>query len=310
MSHYSPKFANKAWSDENNFLSYFYCPHRQKVKKIQKGRKQWGRKRGLYTWQVECALDRDLENDAGQIYEKICTYNEVAPGERVIWAQFLLSQLVRTPTFIKYETEVKKIFGITEKPMHDRVGCRECGDLNFVANRDWCLLLAHENDFFLRSDNPVFQSGFIERAETCLFYPLKPNLCFVACSMPANWNAYTHFPNETCGYQLAKGGAHFINFHLAKAAGESLIISPKHDGEIAEGMYGDMLGTYPQPPFSLHTIVDEHLEVEKAYESIRILMSKTDGFEYPTWQPMELEPFYQKIKGAIDTRQSKTHLFD
>lgn len=296
LSHYSPKFANKAWADDDGYTSYFSCPYNNEIRKSPKGWKQWGRKRGLYSWTVEHSLDKDLEADAGPIYEKICSYNELTDDERIIWSQFLLSQLVRTPTYMRYENRARELFGITEKPNHDRVGCRECGDLNFVANRDWCLLLAHEDDFFVRSDNPVFQTGFIELPDTCLFYPLTPKLCFVACSMPNNWDAFTNKPNETCGYQLAKGGAHFYNFHFAKAAGESLIISPKHDGVVAEGMYKDILGIYPQPPFSLHIL--DNGRSENAFESIRKIMSVTDDSEYPCWQPMELEPFYQTNHGA------------
>jgi hypothetical protein len=59
-------------------------------------------------------------------------------------------------------------------------------------------------------------------------------------------------------------------------------------------MYKDILGTYPQPPFSLHTLNDQNTEA--AFESIREIMSITDGLEYPCWQPMELEPFYQPNK--------------
>jgi hypothetical protein len=296
-SHFSPKFANKAWASDSGYISYFSCPHSLSVKKKPKARKTWGRKFGLYTWPVEHALDQQLENEASLIYEKIRTYNSVTQEERIIWAQFLLSQLVRTPTFIKYENKAREMFSITDTPLHDRVGCRECLDLNFVVSRDWCLLLAHEDDYFVRSDNPVLQTGFIERPETCLFYPLSPKLCFVACSMPKQWNAFSNTPRETCGYQLEKGGAHSINFYLARAAGDSLIISPEHDGLIAETMYKEILGMYPQPPFSLHNLGPKS-EEDFAYESIRVIMGESDNTAYPLWRPFELEPNYQTRNGA------------
>lgn len=291
LSHYAPKFANKAWADDDKYISYLFCPYSGEVKKKPNGWKQWGRRRGLYNWSVENALNIELETTTTPIYEKICSYNEITYEERIIWAQFLLSQLVRTPTYIRYEKKAREIFGIIEKPLHDRVGCRECSDLNFVTKRDWCLLRAHEDDFFVRSDNPVLQTGFIELPNTCLFYPLTPKLCFVACSMGNNWDVATNEPNETCGYQLAKGAAHFYNYHLAKSAGESLIIPPKNDGMIVERMYKDILGAYPQPPFLLHILSDNN--PEEAFESIRKIMSSTDGSEYPRWRPTELEPFYQ-----------------
>lgn len=290
LSHYSPVFANKAWAGDDGYISYFSCIYSKAVNKKVKGFKQWGRKRGLYTWSVEYALAKDLENQASAIYEKILTFTEINTEERVIWAQFLLSQLVRTPTFMRYEKYTSVALNITDRPKHDRVGCRECGDLNFVAKRDWCLLLAHKDDYFVRTDNPVFQSGFIERPKTCLFYPLSPRICFVACSMNEQWDAYSHTPNETCGYELVKGGTQLINFHLAKAAGESLIISPIHDGLIAETLFSEMLGLYPQPPFSLHAPLPD--EMDSAYKSIQTIMSETDGINYPSWQPYELEPYY------------------
>lgn len=197
---------------------------------------------------------------------------------------------------MKYENTARELLGVTERPEHCRVGCKDCLDLSFVASRDWCLLLAHEDDFFVRSDNPVLQTGFIELPETCLFYPLTPKLCFVACSMPSSWSAFTNTPNNTLGYQLAKGGSHLLNFHIAKSAGESLILSPKHDGALSEKIFSDVLGVYPQPPFSLH-VLDGGIP-DDAFESIRKVMSYTDGFEYPGWEPDELEPFYQRGHSA------------
>jgi hypothetical protein len=296
LSHYSPKFTNKVWADSEGYMSYFKCSYSGDIKKSSKGWRQWGRKRGLYSWEVERSLDQDLETLAGPIYEKILSFNELTEDERIIWSQFMLSQLVRTPTYMKYEKKAREIFGITEEPKHCRVGCKDCLDLNFVANRDWCLLLAHEDDFFVRSDNPILQTGFIELPESCLFYPLTPKLCFVACSMPDNWDAFRDRPNETCGYKLPKGGAHMFNFYLAKSAGESLIISPEDDGVIAEKMYGDVLGIYPQPPFSLHILDGNAPEI--AFESIRKIMSYTDECDYPIWKPEELVPFYQKNQSA------------
>jgi hypothetical protein len=109
--------------------------------------------------------------------------------------------------------------------------------------------------------------------------------------MSNGWNAFTNKPNETCGYQFAKGGAHLFNFHLAKSAGETLIISPKDDGVIAEKMYSDILGLYLLPPLSLHVLGDS--DPENAFESIRKIMCHTDSFEYPNWNLDALVPFYQ-----------------
>jgi len=292
LSHFSPVLANKYWGDDDGYLSYFYCPYKKVVKTDPKGKRQWGRERGLYSWNVENSLSKNLETKVGPIYEKILSFEELSIDERIIWSQFLMSQLVRTPTYMRYEQAIREKLHIDEKPVHDRVGCTECGDLHYVARRDWVLLLAHSDDYFVRSDNPVLQSGFIERNETCLFYPLTPRICFVACSMHDDWLPFSSIPKETVGYKLEKRMAHVINFHLARLASESLIINPRHDGTVAGVMFPDVLGSYPQPPFPLHSPIA--LEVDKAYESINKIMEWVDGVIYPSWVPFELEPFYRK----------------
>ena len=137
LSHFVPKFSNKYWADESNFMSYFWCEYTTSVIKGTKGKKQWGRKRGLYTWAVEHSLDKDLETKVAPIYEKLITYNELSKDEKFLWAQFLLSQLVRTPSYIEYEKKAVELTGVESEPKCDRVGCQECFDLNYVVNRNW-----------------------------------------------------------------------------------------------------------------------------------------------------------------------------
>ena len=64
---------------------------------------------------------------------------------------------------------------------------------------------------------------------------------------------------------------------------------PSEDGTVAETMFGDVLGDYPQPPFLLHA--PNAGETQDAFESIRAIMSAVDGVEYPSWTPFELESF-------------------
>lgn len=292
LSHYVPKFSNKYWADESSFMSYFLCEHTASVRKGNKGKKQWGRKRGIYSLEVEKALDKDLETKTAPIYEKLVSYSEPNKEERFIWSQFLLSQLVRTPSYIEYEKTAIKLAGVELSPEHDRVGCLNCLDLNYVANRNWLLLKAHKDDYFVRTDNPVLQTGFIELNDSCLIYPLTPSLCFVATTMGREWNAFVENKNPTIFFEMTKGWSHMVNFYLAKCAYRSLILSPKHEGVISDHMYTEILGAYTQPPFSLH--VTESSKAKSAYESIRYIMSVCDGFEYPDWKIEKLVPDYPK----------------
>lgn len=271
-------------------MSYLTNRHSGAIQKMGKGKRQWGRQRGLYPNEVETALDRELENEAAIIYERLCRFEDLGLEDRVIWAQFLLSQVVRTPSFMKYECAARKLHGIAHEATHDRVGCKECDDLATITSRNWCFMLAHEDDFFVRTDNPVLLTGFPELRNTCLYYPLTPNICFAAGGMPQSWQSQHPAPSEipeTFGFQLAKGGAWILNYYFACSASETLILRPSVDGELAETMFGDVLGKYPQPPFLLHHVVSA--ESEQAYESIRMLMSAIDGVAYSRWEAAELE---------------------
>ncbi|EGR1737988.1 TPA: DUF4238 domain-containing protein [Vibrio parahaemolyticus] len=290
LSHYVPKFSNKYWADESNFVSYFWCEFSSSVKKGIKGKKQWGRERGLYSWAVEHALDKELETKVAPLYEKLITYNELSKDERFLWAQFILSQLVRTPSYIEYEKRAVELTGVESQPMCDRVGCQECLDLSYVANRNWLLLKTHADDYLVRTDNPVLQTGFIELPSSYLIYPLTPHLCFVATPMNDSWSPFEHNNNPIMGYQMAKGWAHMVNFYLAKSAYRSLVLSPEHAGVISDTMFTDVLGSYTQPPFSLHVVENEL--ATSAFESIRQIMSIVDGFDYPTWEIERLTPDY------------------
>lgn len=290
LSHYVPKFSNKYWADESNFMSYFWCDYTSSVKKESRGKKQWGRMRGLYTWAVENALDKDLETKVAPLYEKLITYNELNKDERFLWSQFILSQLVITPSYIKYEKKLVELTGVKSEPICDRVGCQECLDLNFVANRNWLLLKTHCDDYLVRTDNPVLQTGFIELPNSYIIYPLTPHLCFVATPMSDNWNPLEFNTNPTIGYEMPKGWAHMVNFYLAKSAYRSLILSPEHAGVISDIMFTDILGSYTQPPFSLH--VTEQEFADSAFDSIRRIMSITDEYDYPDWEIERLTPNY------------------
>jgi hypothetical protein len=138
--------------------------------------------------------------------------------------------------------------------------------------------LAYEDDFSVRSDNPVFRAGFIELPNTCLFYPLTPKLFFIACSMLDNWDALQIKTIILATINSLKAVLIFIIF-------------PKYDRVIAEEMYKNILSIYPQPSFSINILESE--KSEDVFESILKIMNVTDSSGHPCRQPMELQPSYQ-----------------
>lgn len=292
-NHYSPIVANKAWCDEtNHFLAYERNIHAGRVSSLRKGKAQWGRVKNLYPRLVEEALDRELETKIGEIFGHLQTLESLDPGQRKLWAQFLRSQFVRTPSFIRYEELARAALSISERPACDRVGCEHCLDLHMVTGRDWMLLVAHEDDYFVRTDNPVYTTGFLEDPDSVLYYPLGPKICFVACSMPQDWEPLSGSTVEGAvpAYALDKGGALMLNFHFCRSADRTLIIHPAHQGWVSEAMFTEILGLYPQPPFDLH-----HLgmgEKESLLESLRRLMCAADDRDYSSFNSAEMGPRY------------------
>ncbi len=294
-NHFSPAFANEQWTADKHYVCYYRDHHKGRVSQTTNGRRQWGRLRRLYTDRVEYALNHELETPASLIYDALLRGRSLDAQSRLKWSQFLRSQFVRTPTFMRYEETAKQLTGVREQPLHDRVGCEECLDLHEVAGRDWTILVAHPDDFFIRTDNPVYVTGFLISPKSVLYYPLSPRCCFAACSMPDDWNPdediTTSNPSHTA-VELEKGVAHVLNFYFARAAGESAIVCPDHDSAFIRAMLTQVLGIYPQMPFDLH--MPKLHEVEDARESLRGLMTVADGVEYATYRPPEIEPFYAK----------------
>lgn len=294
LHHFSPVFANARWASEqfdNRSICYYRDSRTGVVKKRPKGRRQWGRQRDLYQLEVELALGRDLETGVAPVYQALLSGESLNSQQRTLWAQYLFSQFVRTPTFMRYEAKGRELFSITDDPPHDRVGCPECGDLLLLTNRDWLIVVAHEDDSFIRTDNPVLLTGFPERPDTALFYPLSSRCCFVACSMPSDWKPLVPReppPPSHAAWGLPKGNAYMLNFYLARSAENSAIVHPHHDRDVLDKMLSDVLAIQPQPPFLLHHPHEE--EMPLAFESIRRLMSLADGRPHPRFTVPELEP--------------------
>lgn len=293
-NHFSPVLANKWWADkEGAYLCYFRDVRAGRINTKPQGKRQWGRERRLWSAGVEISLNRELETPVGRIYSGLLGGQAPEGNDRVKWAQFLLSQFVRTPTFLRYENVARKLTGSEEAPREDRVGCEHCADLILVTGKDWVILLAHEDDFFIRSDNPVIATGFLSRPETAIFYALSPRWCFVVCPRPPGWVAAPKAEDPILVRKLLKGGAHLINFYSAKHCDESLILHPDDDGQVSQAMFTEVLGVYPQAPFLLH---EPHVSEERdAFASINTIQRAADGIEYPAWDARELESLARSL---------------
>lgn len=289
-NHFAPKFANKKWAIEGQYEHYYKCEFSGDLVVEPKGWISWGSRKNLWSSFVEKELSKDLENEAATIYQKLIKFKELKQEERMKWAQFILSQLVRTPSFIKYEKYAKEnlFVGLETHLDHDRVGCEQCGDLYWISQRDWLLIVLKEDFEFVRAASPVFTTGFIDRPASSIFYPLTHRLVWVAKSMPEEWK-----PNWQLGHNGSYLGkeqgnpfSSLLNFYLIRSSDE-FIARPNQNTEILRKTAAGTLGSFPLPPFSLHVLENEF--ENRAFESIRMIMSLCDGINYPVWLNSDME---------------------
>ncbi|WAL79995.1 DUF4238 domain-containing protein [Shewanella sp. DAU305] len=298
-NHFSPVLANKYWTDEESGWSYkyyYFCKHRKQVIDSHKdiGKTAWGYELNLYPQEVEDCLDSDLENESAVLYEKLISGEKLNAEQRMKWGQFIITQAVRTPSFFKYRDHLEKMSGGDYSYKHTILGCAGCEENKYIASRNWLMLKAHESDFFIRTDNPVYMTGCLDNSTTVIFYPLTPELCFVACSfvetvlLPKGMEL--PFPQQDF-LPLEKGDAYHINFELLKSANNSVILAKKNNNKVVSQMTLDMLGSFPQLPFMLSSAknpIDESMVIE----SLTKLMSEVDGVHYPDYRDYPFSPFY------------------
>lgn len=223
-NHFSPVLAKRWWvGEDNHYVCYYRDEGVGRIQSKPQGKKQWGSERTLWPQEVEFALSRELETPVGHIYSDLFRGKAPEERDRAKWAQFLLSQAVRTPTFMRYEKVARDLTRSEHIPAEYRVCYEDCLDSIYVTGKDWAVLVAHEDDFFVRTDNPVIMTGFLTRPETAIFYRLTPRLCFVACPKPPGWIAAPNGEDPIMGTKLLKGGAHMINFYAAKHCADSLV---------------------------------------------------------------------------------------
>ncbi|MGI2002124.1 DUF4238 domain-containing protein [Shewanella frigidimarina] len=298
-NHFSPTFANQRWTSEEegwHYKYYHYCTNRQEVIDADKdkGKTAWGFKQNLYSQEIEDRLDTELENQASLLYEKLLNGEILTQAERMKWGQFIINQSIRTPSFFKYRDKLEELSNGDESYKEEIVG-HQWSDINqYIANRNWVILEAAEDDSFIRTDNPVYMTGFINNPTTVIYYPLSPKKCFVACSLIGNIYLPKGFtisgPKQEL-QKLSKGDVLRINFEIVRSASNSLIVSKKSNNRSTSHMNLQLLGTYPQIPFMLSTANNAMTELSEMNLIIN-LMSITDNVTYPSGRKYDLKPFY------------------
>lgn len=317
-NHYSPVFANKRWTDdyyENKFKRFYFCENRNRVVEAHRniGKSGWGYEYDLYSEELEKRLGAELETFAEPIYEKLINHIILTTDERLKWGQFIVTQAVRTPSFFKYMDFIQNANGEDLEYKNSIIGCPHCPDSINVASKNWVILQAHEDEFFVRTDNPIYMNGFLDMPDTNIFYPLSPKQCFVACSMLEKYfvpeGEEPPYPKQEI-LQLEPGDAYAINFELIKSASREVILAiPNHNRAISV-MNLEMLGAYPQIPYFI-TRAKNFIEVQEATDKLVGVMSMVDGIDYPDREymfeyffgvefSMGLNPF--SIFGVTDDR--------
>lgn len=298
-NHFSPVFANQYWTNDAagwQYKYYYYCKYRHCVVDSNKdrGKTAWGYEKHLYSQELENRLDTELENESAILYDKLINGITLSADERMKWGQFIITQAVRTPSFFKYRDYIESLNGGDYSYKNNILGCPGCVENKYVATRNWLILKAHEDDFFMRTDNPVYMTGFLNNPSTTIFYPLTPELCFVACStvetiiLPKGMEM--PFPKQEF-LQLEKGDAWHINFELLKSTSSSIIVAKKNNSPAVSHMTLEVLGIFPQIPFMLSS-ANNHYSEALEIETITKIMSAVDGIDYPTYRKYPFNPFY------------------
>lgn len=298
-NHFSPTFANQNWTSEKegwHFSYYYFCENRQCVVEAHKdkGKTAWGFKYNLYSQSVEDRLDTELENQASLLYEKLLLNEFLSPDERMKWGQFIITQTVRTPSYFKYRDKLEELNGGDESYKDKIIGCQWCDENKYIANRNWVILEAAEDDYFVRTDNPVYMTGFLNNPTTTIYYPLSPKKCFVACSFIESFyipKGMEMPPPKQELHKLSKGDTFKINFDIIRSTSNSLIVAKRNNDWATNHMNLQLLGVNPQVPFMLSTADNAISELEQMNRIIN-LMSITDNVEYPQNREYELKPFY------------------
>lgn len=148
------------------------------------GPKNWGSEEGLYSQDVEDALEK-IETKLARLQRKFESGCDLSDDERYGWAMWLLASYLRTPAAFLCSAEVgtmmngfaADLFSASYELLARYVTNPYCIEL--IANRDWQLLIC-EKPYFLKPDSGVILTDRLDNDDCLILYPLSPVSCFVA----------------------------------------------------------------------------------------------------------------------------------
>lgn len=292
-NHYVTAFTTYPWKDKSNKWSFqIYIKKGNEIIKnnLTQSKKGWGFEKNFYIQSLEDKFNHEIETPSYNLYQKLINEEVLTSEERIKWSQFLITQAIRTPLFLKYRQKAGTFENQKFEFDESIIGCIHCEENKLIADRNWIILKAHEEDYFIRTDNPVYMTGFIENDTTTIFYPLTPSLCFVACSVVPLQKLMGLQPQQQY-LQLEKGDAYAIDFELLKSAYQTVILRDEHNSFLSNHLIKSTLGVFPQIPYLMMSASDGIAEYE-ATKQLTHLMSITDEKEYPLVRDYPFNPFY------------------
>jgi hypothetical protein len=190
--HYVPQFTTRQWAKSGRFLAYTIGLDGE-VQTTATPAKHWGVAPSLYTQGLEDLLGL-IESDAREPYSKLAKTVPLKDMEVRQWIAFLISQLIRTPRFMRTILHQQKAwieqtgFNYPMSPAHLGRAFETLFQNNdfyaafyrLVVSRAWAVVSAADGLTFLKGDNPVVLSGRNADTTWRLVYPLTPTRCFIA----------------------------------------------------------------------------------------------------------------------------------
>jgi hypothetical protein len=250
-NHYSPSFSNKYWADATGTIIVYSRNVDGSLEGQPKPFTRWGYESYLYPQWLEAYLSR-IESDAKNSYDKLLKTIPLSQDERQRWVTFLITQSIRTPSFIEELLPgLKKIIETRQLdyPTHPEYLVRAFASLfqndefyayayRSITVREWLILRAAEGSSFIKPDRSAVRDGGEEDNSWTLLYPLSPTKCFLVGPDPA-----THpTPVVPRSCDLNREDTDSLNEVFADNARKEVITLPSNDSPALRHLLTRFLG--------------------------------------------------------------------